>query len=184
VDKVKYVAFFRGINVGGKNIAKMADLSRLFIGLGFRDVKTYIQSGNVIFSSDMEQHLLIPVIEQAFKEQFCFSSAVVIRSGAEIESIVDSLPFRDAEIEQAQNENPDVEHIYIYLSNDTIDIEKVNRLCASYSGKDRFQIMDCEIYLLCFQSIRDSKLAAMLTKLPQPLTSRNFKTMEKISLMF
>ena len=180
---MKYVAFFRGINVGGKNIVKMSDLSQLFIGLGFYAVKTYIQSGNVIFSSDMERHLLIPVIEQTFEEQFGFPSAVVIRSDAEIESIVDSLPFGTSVIEQAKKENPDVEHIYIYLSNSDIDIEKVSQLCASYNGKDRFQIMNREIYLLCFQSIRDSKLATMLAKLPNPLTSRNLKTMEKISLI-
>jgi len=179
---VKYVAFFRGINVGGKNIVKMTDLSQLFISLGFHDVKTYIQSGNVIFSSDIEQHLLVPLIEQAFEEQFGFSSAVVIRSDTEIGSIVDSLPFRAEEIEQAQNENPDVEHIYIFLSNSAIDIEKVSQLTASYYGKDRSQIVDREIYLLCFQSIRDSKLAAALVKLPQPLTSRNLKTLEKIRL--
>ena len=90
---MKYVAFFRGINVGGKNIVKMSDLSRLFIGLGFHDVKTYIQSGNVLFSSDKEQILLVPLIEQAFEEQFRFPSAVVVRSGEEIKRIVDSLPF-------------------------------------------------------------------------------------------
>ena len=180
---MKYVDFFRGINVGGKNIAKMSVLSQLFIRLGFFDVKTYIQSGNVFFSSDMEQHLLIPLIEQAFEEQFGFTSAVVIRSDAEIKSVIDSLPFGTAEIEQAQNENPDVEHIYFYLSNSAIDVERVKQLCASYSGKDRFQIINREIYLLCFQSVRDSKLATMLTKLPQPLTSRNLKTMEKISSM-
>ena len=180
---MKYVAFFRGINVGGKNTVKMSDLRQLLIGAGFHDVKTYIQSGNVIFLSDMEQHLLASVIEHAFKEQFGFSSAVIVRSGAEIESIVDALPFSETEIEQAQNENPDVEHIYIYLSNSTIDIDKVNQLCASYSGKDSFKIMSREIYLLCFQSVRDSKLATVLTKLPQPLTSRNLKTIKKISLL-
>ena len=184
MGKVKFVAFFRGIYVGGKNIVKMSALSQLFISLGFHDIKTYIQSGNVIFSSDIEQHLLIPLIEQAFEEQFGFSSAVVIRSGGEIERVVDSLPFVAEEIEQAQNENPDVEYIYIYLSNNTIDVEKVNQLCSSYNGKDKFHIMNREIYLLCFQSIRDSKLATTLMKLPQPLTSRNFKTMEKISSMF
>ena len=180
---MKYVAFFRGINVGGKNIVKMSALTRMFSGLGFLDVKTYIQSGNVIFSSAMEQHLLIPLIGQTFEEQFGFPSAVIIRSGAEIESIVDSLPFGTAEIEQAQNENPDVEHIYIYLSNSDVDTENVDRLCALYNGADRFQIINREIYLLCFQSIRDSKLAAMLTKLPQPLTSRNLKTIKKIASM-
>ena len=180
---MKYAAFFRGINVGGKNMVKMSALSQLFIDLGFHHVKTYIQSGNVFFSSDKKQHLLIPLIEKAFEEQFGFSSAAVIRSDAEIKNIVDLLPFKTAEIEQAQKETPDVEHIYIYLSNDTIDIEKVNKLCASYNGKDRFQINNREIYLLCFQSIRDSKLAAILTKLPHPLTSRNLKTMEKISVL-
>ena len=180
---MKYVAFFRGINVGGKNIAKMADLSQLFIGLGFQDVKTYIQSGNVIFSSDTEQHLSIPLLEKAFEERFGFISAVVVRSKTELESVIALLPFGAAEIEQAKNENPDVEHTYIYLSNNPIDIEKANQLCASYNGKDRFQIINREIYLLCFQSIRDSRLAAMLAKLPQPLTSRNLKTMKKVSLM-
>ena len=81
---MKYVAFFRGLNVGGKNIVKMSDLSRLFTDIGFHDVKTYIQSGNVVFSSDTEQHLLIPLIEQAFVKQFGFASAVVIRSGEEL----------------------------------------------------------------------------------------------------
>ena len=66
---MKCVAFFRGINVGGKNTVKMSELSRLLIGLGFQNVKMYIQSGNAIFSSDMEYRLLAPKIEQAFEEQ-------------------------------------------------------------------------------------------------------------------
>jgi len=182
-NNMKYVAFFRGLNVGGKNIVKMADLRRLFTGLGFLDVQTYIQSGNVVFTSETEQCLLIPAIEQAFEKQFGFSSAVVIRSGDEIKNIIGSLPFSAAEIERAQNENPDVEHVYIYLFNDTIDIEKVDHICASYGGKDKYHIINRDLYLLCFQSVRDSKLAAMLMKFPQPSTSRNVKTMKKISMM-
>ena len=180
---MKYVAFFRGVNVGGRNTVKMSELSQLLIGLGFRNVKTYIRSGNAIFSSDMEQSLLTPLIEQSFEERFEFHSSVVIRSSAEIANIVDSLPFGAVEIEQAQNETPDVEHIYIYLSDSSLDIENIIKLCASYSGKDRFYIRNREVYLLCFQSIRDSKLASLLTKLPQQLTARNLKTMKKISLM-
>jgi uncharacterized protein (DUF1697 family) len=181
---MEYAAFFRGINVGGKNIVKMSDLRQLFIDLGFQNVKTYIQSGNAIFSSDMEQHLLATMIEEAFEEQFGFQSAVVVRSCVEIANIIDLLPFRTVEIEQAREERPDVEHIYVYLSESDIDIEKVNQSCASYSGKDRFKTENREIYLLCFQSITDSKLATSLTKLPQPLTARNLKTMKKISSMF
>ena len=177
---VKCVAFFRGINVGGKNIVKMSELRQLFNDLGFQDVTTYIQSGNVIFTSDLEQHKLVPLIEDRFIKQFAFQSAVVIRSSAEIVKIVASLPFEAVEIEQAVSENPAVEHLYIYLSNDPFDIEMVSRICASYNGKDKYQIINRELYLLCFQSIRDSKLAALFTKLPQPPTARNLKTLNKI----
>jgi len=181
---LRYVAFFRGINVGGKNIVKMLDLRTLFTDLGLQNVRTYIQSGNVIFSSDTEQHLLAPLLEKAFEKRFGFQSAVVIRSDAEIERIIDPLPFGAAEIEQARNEDPDVEHTYVYLSNDTIDIKKVSGSFASYDGRDRYHITDREIYILCFQSIRDSKLAASLMKIHQPLTARNLKTIERISSMF
>ena len=180
---MKYVAFFRGINVGGKNTVKMSELCQLLVGLGFQNVKTYIRSGNVIFSSYMEQHLLPPMIEQAFEEQFGFQSTVVIRSDTEIAYIVDSLPFGATEIEKAHNETPDLEHIYIYLSDSSLEIEKINQLFASYNGKDKFHIREREVYLLCFQSIRDSKLASLLAKLPQQLTARNLKTMKKISLI-
>ena len=183
IHKMRYAAFFRGINVGGKNTVKMSDLRQIFFDLGFQNAKTYIQSGNAVFSSGIEQRLLGSLLEQAFEERFGFQSAVVVRSDAEIANIIESLPFGAAEIEQAESETPDVEHIYIYLSGSAIDIEKASRLCASYTGNDKFQIMNREIYLLCFQSIRDSKLAALLTKLPQPLTVRNLKTIKKISLM-
>jgi len=180
---MKYVAFFRGINVGGKNIVKMPELARMFADLGFDGVKTYIQSGNAVFSLDAEQSLLAPLIEQNFKERFGFASAVVIRSGAEIINIINSLPFSEEEIKRAQNNDPDVEHIYVYLSEDVVNVEEINRLCAPYVGEDRYHVTNREIYLLCFNSIRDSKLAAALTKLPRPPTSRNLKTIRKISLM-
>ena len=181
---MKYVAFFRGINVGGKNIVKMSELRQLFTDLGLQNVKTYIQSGNVIFSSDTEQCSLVTMIEKAFEEKFGFNTTFTIRSEDEITSIIDSLPFEAEEIEQARREAPDVEHIYVYLSDSDIDKEKVVQLCSRYNGSDRVEIEESEIYLLCFQSIRDSKLAIMLSKLPQPLTFRNLNTMKKISMMF
>jgi len=183
-DKMKYIAFFRGINVGGKNIVKMTDLRQLFVDLNFHNVQTYIQSGNVIFSSNMESDLLISLIEQAFEKQFNFQSTVIIRSEIEIIDIIDSLPFTETEIEQAKNEMPDVEHVYIYFSNDILDTEKIQQLYNSYSGKDRCQIRDREVYLLCFESVRNSKIPALLMKLPQPITARNLKTIKKISTMF
>ena len=162
----------------------MSDLKQMFVSLGFRGVETYIQSGNVIFFSDEEQCSLMPLIEKAFEARFGFQSAVIIRSEAEIAKIIDSLPFIAEDIEHAESETPDVEHIYIYLSGSTLDAEKIGQLCAPYGGRDKYRVNGREIYLLCFQSITDSKLPAMLMKLPQPLTARNLKTMKKISSMF
>uniref|UniRef100_UPI003A5C85A7 DUF1697 domain-containing protein n=1 Tax=Muricomes intestini TaxID=1796634 RepID=UPI003A5C85A7 len=51
---MQYVALFRGINVGGKNIVKMAALRQLFLNLGLHKVQTYIQSGNVAFESYLD----------------------------------------------------------------------------------------------------------------------------------
>jgi uncharacterized protein (DUF1697 family) len=124
------------------------------------------------------------LIEKGFEERFGLKSAVVVRSDTEISDIISSLPFTAAEIEQAENEAPDVEHLYVYLSDTAVDREKVGQLCGSYIGKDKIHVNGREIYLLCSQSIRDSKLAASLTKLPQPMTTRNFKTMKKVCSMF
>lgn len=175
-----YVAFFRGINVGGINKVKMDDLKKMFSDCGFTSIKTYIQSGNVIFTSDKEKDLLLETISGAFVKQFKFQSNVILRSADEIATIMSGFPFTEAEIQQAQAIAPDVEHVYIYLSNEDIDKTAFEKLCKSYSGNDKLHMENRELYLFCHQSIRDSKLAQLLTKLNTPLTARNQKTMQKI----
>ena len=59
-----YIALLRGINVGGKNLIKMAELKQMFEGLGLSNVQTYIQSGNVLFRSQEEEESLRLKIEQ------------------------------------------------------------------------------------------------------------------------
>jgi uncharacterized protein (DUF1697 family) len=184
MDKMKYIAFFRGINVGGRHMVKMAELRQLFTDLNFHEVKTYIQSGNVFFSSDIKKAQLPKIIEAAFMEKFGFGSSVVIRTDAEITDIIKSIPFSAADIDRAETEAPGVEHLYIYMSDCPIDAVKAEQLRESSGGKDMIHIHEYEIYLLCFQSVRDSKPAALLAKLPQPPTARNINTLRKISLMF
>ncbi|MEL7604057.1 MAG: DUF1697 domain-containing protein [Bacillota bacterium] len=180
---MRYVAFFRGINVGGKNIVQMAELRQLFVNLGFQDVKSYIQSGNVLFSSEADKPALAPLIAEAFETRFGFQSTVILRSDAELTGILRSLPFQAAEIARAEEQAPEVEHLYVYLSDAAIDRESVGRLCGAYEGADRLHAAEYELYLLCAKSIRESKLASLLAKLPQALTARNFKTLGKIAAM-
>jgi uncharacterized protein (DUF1697 family) len=88
-----YVALLRGVNVGGNNIISMRALKESFEGLGFRQVSTYINSGNVIFATkDTDPRKLEVKIEQMLSKDFQLDSKVVIRSLAEMEQLVERLP--------------------------------------------------------------------------------------------
>jgi len=89
----RHVALLRGINVGGKNVIKMADLKACFHENGFEDATTYIQSGNVLFGAtgsneaDLAEH-----IEGMLAARFDYGGSVVVRSRRRMRSIVDSAP--------------------------------------------------------------------------------------------
>ncbi len=88
-----YVALLRGINVGGKNLIKMPELAAFFEALGFTEVRTYIQSGNVIFrASGPDQPRLTSSLEDALTKNFNYDSRVVVRSYEEVRAIVTQAP--------------------------------------------------------------------------------------------
>ena len=88
-----YAALLRGINVGGNAIIKMADLRGLFEKIGFADVVTYIQSGNVIFKATYtDSRMLEKKIETALAKTYTFKPKVVIRTFSEMEKIVAHIP--------------------------------------------------------------------------------------------
>ncbi len=88
-----YVALLRGINVGGNNIIKMTALKACFESLGFKDVRTYIQSGNVLFrAAGSNQAALTKRIETALSKSFNYKSRVVVRSQKQMKAIVAKAP--------------------------------------------------------------------------------------------
>jgi uncharacterized protein (DUF1697 family) len=88
----KYVAFLRGINVSGQKLIKMEALRKAFTETGFADVKTYIQSGNVIFESDVtDTKKLNLLLEGLIEKSFGFRTDVILRTHSDIESILNSL---------------------------------------------------------------------------------------------
>jgi len=88
-----YLALLRGINVGGNNIIKMADLKACFETMGFTNVTTYIQSGNVIFSSEEVDQIKLEIeIEKVLSETFNYSSKVVIVSHQQLKAVVEKAP--------------------------------------------------------------------------------------------
>ena len=88
-----YVALLRGINVGGKNVIKMTALKECFERQGFTDVATYIQSGNVVFSSGAKgDAALTRRIEEALAAAFAYQARVMVRSQKELARIVERAP--------------------------------------------------------------------------------------------
>ncbi len=92
---MKYIAFLRGINVGGKSKVSMSDLKKLFEDLKFKNVKTLLNSGNVIFGSKKASE---KEIEESLLKKFGFPISVILRTEKEIKSLVDKNSFGKNEL--------------------------------------------------------------------------------------
>ncbi|MBN8582052.1 MAG: DUF1697 domain-containing protein [Anaerolineae bacterium] len=93
MKNTQYLVLLRGINVGGKNIIKMVDLKSSFEAMGFSNVLTYIQSGNVLFESDeKDKAILTTKIEKGLSKRFDFLARVMVVSHKELEAIVRAAP--------------------------------------------------------------------------------------------
>ncbi|ERI93680.1 hypothetical protein HMPREF1982_01443 [Clostridiales bacterium oral taxon 876 str. F0540] len=177
---ITYIALLRGINVGGKNIIKMAELKKTFEALGLFNVKTYIQSGNVLFKSEESEESLRKKIENEIETTFGISLSVIIRTAAEIEQLICSCPFSEAQIKEAEALSQ-VESLYVALLPHTPLEEKLHILEAYKSENDDYKIIGRDVFLLFKNSVRNSKLASNLHRLGVPSTVRNLKTINKLA---
>ncbi len=91
--RTRHVALLRGINVGGRNRILMADLRVCFKDAGYDDVRTYIQSGNVVFGSgERDREALRGALERLLAEAFDYAATVELRDRSELEAVVDAAP--------------------------------------------------------------------------------------------
>lgn len=88
----RYVALLRGINVGGRHIVAMADLREAFETAGYTAVRTYIQSGNVVFESDLPPAVVHNNLEAILERRVGVPLVIVLRSEVELRSVVDQAP--------------------------------------------------------------------------------------------
>jgi uncharacterized protein (DUF1697 family) len=88
----RYVALLRGINVGGKNLIGMPALKAWFEDQGFTDVVTYIQSGNVVFTSNEKHPALVARIESELSKAFAYTPTIVLRSRQQLHAVVGGAP--------------------------------------------------------------------------------------------
>ncbi|AJS60436.1 DUF1697 domain-containing protein [Paenibacillus sp. IHBB 10380] len=174
-----YIALLRGINVGGKNRIKMAELKSTLEAMGLSRVQTYIQSGNVLFESNEEEEPLRKRIEHEIEAVFGFSVSVIIRTAKELATIAANCPFSEEAISEAASSS-EGESLYVSLLLEEPSQKGIERLSAFRSESDEYQLVGREIYLLFRHSIRNSKLANNLQKLDVPVTVRNWKTINKL----
>lgn len=172
-----FVGFLRGINVGGRNILPMKELRALLEELGLEKVKSYIQSGNVVFQSAMgDTDSLSQEVRTTIKERYGFAPQVLFLHHEELRIAVASNPFPDGESE------PKTIHLFFMASAaGSPDMAKLESLRTE---SERFKLVGQVFYLHAPDGIGRSKLAANIeNSLGVPVTARNWRTVSKINSM-
>lgn len=174
-----YIALLRGINVGGKNKIKMVELKRLLEAINLSEVRTYIQSGNILFKSDKSEEYLCNKIEHEIHYTFGVTTKVILRTKKELEELIFSCPFSESEIKEAEMLSK-VKSLYVSLLASTPLKENIEIINTYTNDNDKYKIIGRDVYLLFSNSIRNSKLSNNLSKLGVPSTVRNWETLYKL----
>jgi len=172
-----YIALFRGINVGGNNKLPMKELVAVLEGLGLSHIKTYIQSGNVVFQGNVSNTIqLAAKISTAIRKRHGFEPKVLLLDAAKLEKIIQDYPFPEAEA--AGNTLHFNFLAEIPPKPDLAGIEKIR------SASEQCKLKGDMFYLHAPDGIGRSKLAANMEKLlGVPMTGRNWNTVRKLREM-
>ncbi|OGS72680.1 MAG: hypothetical protein A3F91_07135 [Flavobacteria bacterium RIFCSPLOWO2_12_FULL_35_11] len=171
-----FIAFIRGINVSGCNKIKMTELQQLFIELDFKNVTTYIQSGNVVFRTNLEE---LDKIEQqiinGIKQTFGYLVQVIVLTKKSLETIYVSNPF-------LQDPNIDITKLHVTLLSNKPNENDIIPLNTLSKNEDTFIIIDKTIYLYCPNGYGKTPLNNNLfeRKLKISATTRNWNTISKL----
>lgn len=174
-----FLSLFRGINVGGHNAVKMAELKSLHESLDLRNVQTYIQSGNVVFHADeSDSTQLKQRIEGNFEATFGFHAEVLIRTLDELNGIIERNPFQG-------HENKETKWIAVIFLASAPDEAAQADLLQSYHGPEEIFILGKEMYVYYPEGMGRSKLTGSLIerKLKTPGTARNWNTVLQLQKM-
>ncbi|MET9404468.1 DUF1697 domain-containing protein [Streptomyces sp. NPDC002935] len=172
-----YAALLRGINVGGAKKVPMAELRTLMEGLGYGDVRTYLQSGNAVFSSGRgDEESLAEGLSEAIEKHFGFGVGVLVRDHGYLKAVREACPFPAAELEAKQ--------LHITYFSEPVDAGRFASVEPAAFLPEEFRLGDRVLYLYAPDGLGRSKLAEALAK-PRLLkgvlaTSRNWNTVVKL----
>ena len=170
-----YVALLRGVNVGGNNKLPMKDLATLCEGLGCAAVKTYIQSGNVVFRAGKKTAgTFVAALKAAIKEKFRFDTTVILRTTAELHAVTENNPFLKPGVE--------TKFLHVLFLADAPVVSDAVRLNPQCVGEEAFSLRGKEIFLYLPNGAGRSKLASYgYDKILRTVGSaRNWQTVQKL----
>ncbi|WP_299529585.1 DUF1697 domain-containing protein [Ulvibacterium sp.] len=171
-----YIILLRGINVGGQKKIKMADLRMLLEKLGFQNITTYIQSGNIVLvAKDKTRKNVEDSIGDGIREYFGFEVPIFVKSKKDFERIITENPFKDKPASEGNR-------IYFVLLKNAPDQRHITTLEQETYKNQEFSITDTCVHLYCKNGYGNAKLENNLIerKLKVQATTRNLRTMLKL----
>jgi uncharacterized protein (DUF1697 family) len=173
---IKYLALLRGINVGGNNIIRMSELKSCFEAMGFENVITFIQSGNVIFESpETNLEKLTKKIEKALSSKFNYKSKIVLRTYDQLKRIVEQAP-------KSWGRDPEYKHNLLFIK-EPMTAEKALIECGEPRKKfETATVGEGVIYLSAsIANIGKTTFVKLAGKpIYQQITVRNYNTSVKL----
>ncbi|HHO55429.1 MAG TPA: DUF1697 domain-containing protein [Trueperaceae bacterium] len=169
----KYISLLRGINVSGQKKIKMADLRGLYSSLGFQNISSYIQSGNLVFDSESSKPALIAgILESAIKDAYSFEVPIIVISAQELAEIYNNNPFVA---------NADTSKLYVAFLKEKSNLNKID-LSKWQTRDEQALIKGKQIYLYYPQGYGKSKLTNNILEreLNISATTRNWRTVHKL----
>ena len=168
----RHVALLQGINVGKNRRIAMSDLREIVEGLGHAEVKTHLNSGNVVFTAESRDDVsLAGDLEAAIAERAGFDVPVVVRSGDELREIVANNPFPDAAADHTT--------LHVTFLGDEPSAEAVAALKAQETGEDDWRLAGKDVYL--FYPNKVTGATFLLNGIGVVATSRNWRTVTRLA---
>jgi len=168
-----HIALLRGINVGKAKRVSMAELRAMMESLGYREVRTLLNSGNVVFRSSKANEDAVTRIEQALVKKLQVSSKVTVLTASELTTAVDENPLLKVATDPTR--------LLVAVLRDPADRKKLLPLAKQDWGKESLAVGARVAYLWCPNGILDSPAATAVNKvLGDSVTARNWATMLKL----
>ncbi len=178
-----YVAMLRGINLGSRNRVPMAGLRTLASSLGFDDIRTYVQSGNLVFSSDVARSQIAPTLAKGIHNTFDVDVPVLVRTKEELVGTCTSNPFADEGL--VPHNQPALFHVtFLDGIPDPGRVDGIADLAVRYDP-DTFRVVGSDIFLSIPGGYGETKLTNALfeKRLGVPATTRNWKSVVALTQM-